>query len=213
MCDGATTKDGNLTEEFHYRKGNSPIEMDGCHFVCTQEIPWVPWLYIYKLSFLNEHHLRFVENVRFEDTDFVLKCTIKAKSIQYQPILLVNHLIHDEQGSYIGDNTEKINDLFFISYRCRLLAEEEQKAHKEASNAVMGHHLFSYNANLVRYFWRLPYSKMLEILKKYPPYYSVNAYLLVRLSAKYPTAFSMLAITMKPFLYLAYRVKKMLEKT
>lgn len=71
------TSHGNRT--FGYEAKNHPGVMTGQEFIASQEIPWVPWCYIYRKDYLLKNNLQFTENTRFEDVDFVLQATVLAK--------------------------------------------------------------------------------------------------------------------------------------
>lgn len=180
-------------------------EMSGRDFMCKQEIPWVPWCYIYKRSFLIDNQIWFVENVRFEDADYVIRCTVKAKRIAFIPLVVICHVTNDNQTTLVGNDISKIIDLFRLSYRVKLLGIEEKKYDLECSNAVMGHHLFCHKYDILRYLWRVPFKKMVYILNNYKAYTPNNSILLT-FSAKCPFIFALILQTMKPFFPLLRRM-------
>lgn len=210
MCDYEIIKNGQSKEVFHYKNRNSSVEMSGLRFVELQETPWVAWLYAYRLNFLDSHCLRFEENTLFEDKDFVLESTIKASCIQYMPILLVQYHIHDKQTCNVGSDIEKITALFWNCYRTRCVSERNRIYGQKAFRALMDHHLFAFNSYLKRFFWRLPYMKMREVLTKYPPHCPEKGYLLIWLCVKFPRMFCLITLGAKPWLHLAHAVKRVI---
>ena len=70
MCDEVLVEDGKRRTYFYLN--NSREEMTGRSFLKKNEIPWTPWLFVYRRDFLIINHLSFTEKVRFEDTDYVI---------------------------------------------------------------------------------------------------------------------------------------------
>lgn len=83
----SSTWDLNLSKEIanlNYQN-NTITPLPGEIYLTTQQVPWTPWHARYRRSYLLDNNILFVENVRFEDSDFVLKSVLLAKQVRYSP--------------------------------------------------------------------------------------------------------------------------------
>ena len=204
MFDFEAFTNGIISQKSHYLH-NDTKEMKGREFLQSQEIPWVPWCYLYRRDFLNEHCLRFEENIRFEDADFVMKCTILAQRMFFVPLIVVGHTYSDSQTTAVGNNVGKIIDLFRLSDRIKKIAMEEMLVDKECSNAILAHHLFRHKYDIMRYLWRIPFSQMVYILRHYRAYVPNNNKWLT-FSARYPLIFAIVLQLLKPLFPLMRKI-------
>lgn len=198
MFDFSAVAEDRIVKPNHYSTNNSKV-MSGRSFMQKQEIPWVPWCYLYKRAFLQENQLRFEEHIRFEDADFVIKCTITASSIIFVPLVVICHTQSTEQTTHVGNDPEKIIDLFKLSDRVKQIAIQEMDIDAKCAEAIIGHHLFCHKYDILRYLWRVPFSTMLHILKRYKAY-TPNNNAMLTFSAKHPLIFATLLQMMKPVL-------------
>ena len=173
--------------------------MAGRYFLKKNEIPWAPWLFVYRRDFLIINHLSFAEKVRFEDTDYVINNVRLALRIKYVPILLYNHTVSRYQTSRIESDKNKITDLFKMCNRIKCLAIEEAGIDAETAQIIAGHHLFMYRANILRYWWRLSYKDRKELLVTYKPMFPCKDKL-VSFIGRYPRLFLMASTVVKPLL-------------
>ena len=137
-----------------YFQENSTTIMTGADFIKTQHIPWEPWLYAYKRSFLTKNNLQFAEYCRFEDTDFVINCTIHAPNIRFCNIPAYCHTINSQQTTLIGNDSDKITDLFKMNNRLKVIVTSENFEDKECLKTVLNHHFYIFKTNIIRYLWR-----------------------------------------------------------
>lgn len=182
-----------------YTKHKSEL-YKGTDFMVNFPVPWVPWLYCYRRSFLLENDLKFEEKVRFEDADYVMKATVMAKSIIYFPEVKLVYTISTNQTSCIENDLSKITDLLRLRNRVRLLGESYIGKNNACANAILGHHQFAYNSNIKRYLWRLKPSIFLSLIKQYPPK-TPSKFKLLNFVAKYPKVFIYSCAAVRPLLY------------
>lgn len=206
MFDSALSdENGNMVKKGHYVHVNRTSLMTGNEFLCTQEIPWTPWHYLYRRNFLLDNNYKFEENVRFEDVDFVMRCTVNAAKMVFVPNTVIVHSISSYQTSTVGNSVEKIYDLVKVSYRTGLVGlEEYNKGNKKGASVIISHHHFGYMAAVKSYIWRLLYASMKECTKKYPPIIIGKASVLIRFMGNFPGMFSFLMVCMFPILSLLY---------
>lgn len=123
---------------------NSLHIMDGKSYIKTQQIPWVPWMYIYRREFLLNNNLLFEENVRFEDVDFIIKCTLKAQWIVHVPLVFYTYYSEAScsQTSNVGNDKVKIIDMLKTSERIRTIYENEPDP--GAAQVVLDQHSFGF---------------------------------------------------------------------
>lgn len=208
---------GNITQEGYYKyKYDNNFELiSGREFLSSYETPWGPWLYLYRTAFLQDNHFRFEENVRFEDIDFVMRCTANAKGIIFIPSPAITHTESEYQTSAIGDSSEKIIDFLKLIYRTGLVAQEEfDKGHCDSGKAILQHHLFGYRSQLKTYLWRLRYKNLYDCLTKYPPLLCTDD-IVLSFIAKHPQLSTVLLKSATPVLrsaYYFYRLAKRQKK-
>lgn len=209
MFDFEDSVDGVVTKQDHYQH-NIVGEMRGRIFMQRQEIPWTPWCYLYSKDLLNRNSLRFVENVRFEDGDFVVKCTIHAQRIFFTPLVVIGHTYSSSQGSAVGNNVDKIIDLFRLSDRVKTIAIGEMCIDKGCANTILGHHLFRHKYDIMRFLWRAPFTQMLYILRNYRAYIPNNNRMLT-FSANHPLIFAIGLQLFKPTFPILRRIYMLLR--
>lgn len=142
------TSHGNRT--FGYEAKNHPGVMTGQEFIASQEIPWVPWCYIYRKDYLLKNNLQFTENTRFEDVDFVLQATVLAKKMNFEPIILAQHWIYTGQTSAVSNNPDLIHDLLYLSHRIGEVSKMEGIT-PEATKTLKYQYCFHYNMVVTRF--------------------------------------------------------------
>lgn len=181
--------------------------LSGFEFIKRFPIPWTPWCYAYKRDFLLRHKILFEENVRFEDVDYVIKSTLLADRIVFVPLETYCHIDSGENTSVVGNDKERIEDLFKISVRIKNVSLNFMTIDKSAASAAMGHHVFHYHSLLVSYLWRLSYDEIVGILIKYPPYKNSNDQLII-FASKFPIIYAITAQIVRPVLLLLLWVRK-----
>lgn len=71
--------------------------MNGADYFLRNSVAWGPWTSMYRRQYLLEKNLFFMEDVMFEDVEWVLRAQALAATIQYQPIAI--YYYHHNQGS------------------------------------------------------------------------------------------------------------------
>lgn len=183
-----------------FGSNNSEV-LTGKEFILKNQIPWEPWQYCYRRKFLNDLNLKFVENVRFEDVDYVMKATIEAKKMCYYNLMKIYHTISNYQTTSIKSNKEKIIDLTKCQYRVRLVGEAYLEKNTKCANIIISHHQFAYNDFLKRYLWRMKVKDFLELWKNYPPKVPSN-FKLLNFTAKNPKTYIYTSFIFKPLFFL-----------
>jgi hypothetical protein len=204
--DAATDKDGEIILSGHYTNVNKVGVFVGKEYMKTQEIPWVPWCYVYRRSFLQEVGLQFVEKVRFEDSDYVCRATVRARKIAFVPLVTVCHTETSTQQSAIGNNVAAIQDLFKLSTRVKLVGEQLlAEGDPETAVAVLHHHWFKHKYNTLRFLWRVSPNQMLDILRQNKAH-TPSPYWIVNLGATHPLLLTGLLSLAKPILPLIRQI-------
>ena len=201
-------KEGVMQEGNYSKMNLSQDVMSGPIFLQTQPVPWSPWCYLYKRDSLLKANVVFAENVRFEDTDFVLKYTARAKLARFCPIQLVNHVISSNQTSNFGNDFFRIKDCFEMSWRTWKIYTEEASHNIIAANAIMKHATFMRQSVILKYLWRVSYSDMKYILNKYRINEQTNNKI-IDFSNRHIHLTSLILTTLKPVLFLLAWSKKL----
>lgn len=86
---------------------------------------------------MTDNHIFFEERVCCEDVDWTHHLALKAKKMQYQPILLVHNVINEQsQTANEHLHLRPISEKFFAGYRLARLAEQYDDAVAEKLNGV-----------------------------------------------------------------------------
>ena len=202
----SSTEVSNLS--FH---NNTTKPLSGEEYLSTCQVPWTPWLALYRRDYLIKNRIRFVENVRFEDSDFVLKAVLLAKQVRYAPIVAYIYFINGQSTTNIGNDANKIEERLKSAIRLRNLGLEYQQIYPNGSNVILGHYQFKYKAILCRNLWRLRFSEIIALLNRYP-YKLHSPNIIIRLSQFSPAIFATAGILIRPFLKLAIRLRTLLKK-
>lgn len=176
--------------------------LSGTEFVQCHPVPWCPWCYLYKRSFLIRTAILFAENVRFEDADFVLRCTVNARHARFSPIVTVYHVISPGQTTKIGNDYDRISDFLKMNNRIHALAEEEKGVNDTASEAIMRHFIYMRLTTLSRYVWRLSFRQTIKVLKDNHYHGGTDAAILDFTNA-HPVITAIVFLVLKPVLIAA----------
>ena len=68
------------------------------------------------------HDIKFEEYVRFEDVDYVIKCTLLADNVVFLPIEVYCNIDSGVNTSIVVNDKTRIEDLFKISIRLKDVA-------------------------------------------------------------------------------------------
>jgi glycosyltransferase involved in cell wall biosynthesis len=210
MVDALRSKGVDIRCITHYAHNSQEI-MSGEDYMCANEIPWSPWCYIYQRQFLWDNQLKFEENVRLEDTDWVMKVTLTAKRMTFRPIYVYVHALTDTQTTNVGKDAGRIRDLFFMAWRIRQVALKFHDSHPRGAGAVMGHYYFMYQSFLRRFLWRLSVSDILDILHAYPADVLARDWL-TRFSVQRPRSLAYSMAALRPVLNGMWRVKRFIKR-
>lgn len=185
--------------------------ISGADFINKYPIPWGPWCYAYRKRFLVKHGMRFMENVRFPDTDYVMRATLFAENMVFFPLDVYCHIHYDDNTSSVGNDKHRIEDLFSLTDRMKQVAESFMSVNEVAAMAAMNHHTFRYSNLLKTILWRLPYSQIIELLNNYKPYEKANDEF-IKFTWKHPRLYAALAQVVRPFLLAAVWVRSKVRK-
>ncbi|MEE1090065.1 MAG: hypothetical protein UH103_01425, partial [Paludibacteraceae bacterium] len=116
--------------------------MTGKEFMLKNSLPWSPWKFLFKKSLMLDDSVFIEEKVVCEDVDWILRISLLADRVQYQPILL-NHYVLWNNSVTASEykNVKFIYNRMFAAYRVRKLLsicenKEEQKYICDVSNVL-----------------------------------------------------------------------------
>lgn len=212
MCDYVLRQEetGATISEGHYTARNATGTVSGPEYIRTREIPWTPWCTLYSASFLRRTGLRFEENVRFEDSDYVIRAIVTASRLCFVPVQLVCHTVSATQQTAVGDNPEAITDLFKMSERVKNIAIPYMESDPILVNVILSHHWFMHKYDILRYLWRLPAGRILDILRRYRAF-TPSPHRWLDLTSRHAITSALLITAAKPLLPLMrklYLLKK-----
>lgn len=197
---------GNITDTGYYTQRNHTKPISGGNFLKTQEVPWTPWSYLYRREFLLHKCLRFPEKTRFEDVDFVLKATILARQIVFIPHANIIHTHSGYQISSVGNSKEIISEMYYLCYRMGLLAKESFANNLDGADVIFNHYIFAYKSHIKRYMWRLPYRRIVSLLKEHPFIEGHPLPKSVRIVMDHPKLTAKVLVCARPSLLLAHKL-------
>lgn len=209
MFDSETQNElGGIVQSMPYL--DNPREMmTGEDYLANAKVPWVPWLTAYKRTFLNKSGIRYAEYVRFEDTDYVLKCCLLAETVCYRPLKVTGHVVNPVSTVHIGGDAQKVGERFLASVRLYDTIIAYGKSHPVGVKCLKGHYDYMYCSLLKGTLWRLKMDDIRKILKTYP-YRGDTAKGIVCLS-KYPVLYSFWAKIASPLFRAGIRIRNMMR--
>lgn len=208
----SSTWDLNLSKEIsnlNYQN-NTTTPLPGEIYLSTQQVPWTPWLALYRRSYLLDNKIFFIENVRFEDSDFVLKTVLLAKQVRYSPIIAYKYFVNGKSTTNIGDDKQKIEERIMSADRLQRIALEYAQVYPIGCKAILNHYQYKYKIILRRNLWRLKFKDILSILKKYP-YRHTTSDPLTKISQISPHAYAFGTTILNPILKSAIYLRKRIK--
>lgn len=137
FIDGDDYADLSMFEKLYYEAKKNDAQVVSCNFywkypeklVCAKDGPFlnnleymvngvaVLWNKIYKKEWLDQLDFRFIENLRYEDTSFLIKCAPYLSITGYVNEPLVYYVQHQNSITYtqnykVGDMLKVFNDIF-----------------------------------------------------------------------------------------------------
>lgn len=82
-----------------------------------------PWNKIYRRDLIEQHHIRFVENLKYEDAPFVVESLLKAKNIGSINTVSYDYVIHENSETTVRD--QKVFDILKIIDKIRVMSKQE----------------------------------------------------------------------------------------
>lgn len=213
LFDYLTVEEGTfkLLDDIKFAKNHSRV-IGGEEYITTQGVPWTAWLALYKKSFLYGNNIHYADHVLFEDSDYVLKSIMLAKSIKYEPIAVLKYMISGNSTSNIGNNKTKIEERLMSEDRIFNVITLYKDTHPHGVEVIRGHYKFKYHAILLRNVWRLDYKSILELLKTHP-YREANCDdRLINFVMEHPHAYAGMSVILGPILKLLLRIRNMIMK-
>ena len=77
------------------------------------------WRQMFRCEFLRENQIWYIEDAMYEDTDCLLHAFIKAKRVQYVPLLAYYYRVNEESVSYDSVSPAKVAWRVNLTVRCR----------------------------------------------------------------------------------------------
>ena len=192
-------------------RNNTTKPLSGEEYLSTCQVPWTPWLALYRRDYLIENKIKFVENVRFEDSDFVLKAVLLAKKVRYAPIIVYKYFINGQSTTNIGNDANKIEERLKSAIRLRNLGLEFKQLYPRGSNVILGHYQFKYKAILCRNLWRLSFKEMTALLRRYPYELPTQSHI-IQVAKLSPELFAVVGVLMKPVLRSALKLRTLINR-
>lgn len=186
---------------------NITTTLNGEEYLGSQNVPWTPWMAIYRKDFLKNNKIQFAENVRFEDADYVLKCVLLAKKVKYLPIQTVLYYENGNSTTNIGNDKDKIIERILSTDRLWDIITQFQCLYPKGSDVIRGHYKFKYHAILLRNVWRLDYKSIIELLNAHP-YRDDNCNDgLINLAMRHPQIYAGMSMIFGPLLKLMLQIR------
>lgn len=199
---------GIITNPPHHFSGNkSNLRMSGCEFILSQGISGYVWLYLFRRDFLMESNILFVENVTFEDEDYLWKVIMKAENILFLPQVVVTHTINNNQITNFSGSEEKICQLYEFYHRLGIIIEKTLSTYPEVAMKL----LLSYTYKMIyvmlrRLIWQLSYRNIRNMIIAYPLVRGVNIPFVLATIRRFPRFSSMAIGFISPCIRLIYKI-------
>lgn len=180
---------------------------DGETFVEKNGFAIAPWRLCFNKEFYTNNNIEFVEKTRVEDVDWGVKMMFYAKTIQYQPILLI-HYIKGEKGTSdtmyknivtLTDNFDAANRVIDIANTLYIKSKNRQ-----AAICLADSYYNRTTSYLLGLFSSIRTKK--EIIKHIN--YNNSKSKLVKFATKYPTIFAILSNCTVPIFRITRYVRR-----
>lgn len=191
---------------------NTTTILSGEEYLKTQQVPWTPWMALYKRSFLLQNNIKFAEKVRFEDADYVLKSVLLAKNVKYIPIPVVSYVVSGQSTTNIGSDAVKVAERMLSADRLYALIQEYGETHKTGTDIIKGHYQFKYHSILLRNLWRLKYKTIIRLLNLYPYRLEPCTDSLIKFADNYPKIYAMCGLLFAPVLKFLIYVRSEIKR-
>lgn len=178
---------------------NIPIglKLDGLSFVKKYKIPWVVWCYAFKRSFILDKGLKFEENVRMEDGDYVHRAVMCSSSLTFVSVPVVFYAINDDSVMNQSMSLSRVEWNIKMGMRFKDIAENFMSIDYDAAMVCLNNHYGIYKETLSQCLKCLPYTDIVYLLSTYKVY--KDAVGLLRITNKYPRLFAISFCILRPF--------------
>lgn len=201
MYDYATdNRSVNLSDRFPHQQ-----KTDGLSLVKKYSIPWVSWCYAFKRSFLMEKGLKFAENVRVEDGDYVFRAVMNASAVSFIPLSVVHYSIQEDSVSSLPNDVHRTEWIIKMATRFQKNAEDFMAVDRDAAMVCINICNDILKGLLPIYIGQLPRKDIVYLLKTYNIYEGNN--LLLKFAYSFPWVFSCTCIILRPLYKLWRRMK------
>ena len=181
----------NLSDKF-------PVlcKSDGLSLVKKHSIPWVSWCYAFKRSFLMAKGLKFAENVRVEDGDYVYRAVMNASFIAFAPLQVVHYEIQEDSVSSLPKDVSRMEWITKMAVRFKKIAEDFMPIDYEAATVCLDNCENILKGLLPVYLEILPRRDIVYLLKTYNIYGESNS--ILRFAYNCPNIFSFFCLIFRP---------------
>ena len=199
MYDYATNSNNtNLSERFPVLQ-----KIDGLSLVKRFSIPWVSWCYAFKRSFLMDKGLKFAENVRVEDGDYVYRAVMNASSIAFTPLSVVHYAIQEDSVSSLPKDIIRVELVTKMAFRFKKIGEDYLSIDSEAAAVCLNICDNILRGLLSLYIGILPRKDIVYLLETYNAYEGSS--LILHFAYNYPRLFSLFCLIFRPIYRLRYK--------
>ena len=207
VCDFAREEAGNPNITLIHNFPNKSI-MDGRDFMLSNSLPYAPWKYIFKRSLMVDNNVFFEENVSAEDVDWTHKLALKAKRMQYKPLLLTHYILASQsQTANEYNNIRLITERMYAGLRLKNLASY-YKQDNDVSNHINNIATTFFHKALIFLMVKFGKAKTKsQIIEKYIPK-ELYGNKLVDFASKHSYLFAHISNITSPFLKIALILKR-----
>ena len=210
VCDFAREEAGkpNMTPIHNFP--NKSI-MNGRDFMLSNSLPYAPWKYIFKRSLMVDNNVFFEENVSAEDVDWTHKLALKAKRMQYKPLLLTHYILASQsQTANEYNNIRLITERMYAGLRLKDLASL-YKHDNEVSNHINNIAVTFFDKALIFLMVKFGKAKTKsQIIENYIPK-ELYGNKLVDFASKHSYLFAHISNITSPFLKIALILKRKIK--
>lgn len=188
----------NLSERFLTLQ-----KIDGLSLVKSYSIPWVSWCYAFKRSFLMAKGLKFAENVRVEDGDYVYRAVMNASFIAFAPLQVVHYDIQEDSVSSLPKDVNRVELVTKMAIRFKKIAEDYMSVDSEAAAVCMNIYNSILRGFLSLYMGILPRKDIVYLLETYNAYEGPD--FILNFAYNYPRLFSIFCLIFRPIYRLRHK--------
>lgn len=206
MCDSSRELPDKRSDTLIHHFSNHSV-LSGRNFLLENGYPFAPWKFLFRKKLMLDNQCFFEEYVQAEDIDWVYRMGLLAKTMQYQPILLVHYVLVSNSLSGANANERNLKDTMYCGKRLLKLALSYKEIDNDAYRAILNVAYLYYKEGIkIMCMLTLSVKNKTSIIRSIECREGFLHYI-----TQYPVIFSALTNVLKPLYVLLVKIRRQLR--